>query len=762
MSYSVRGEDVLTLHELALLCRAYEEAGLEGDELGALLWGEDPDEGLLEAQLRQLAVAADDDEVVAAVALALAPFSGETDDEKIARQGRLETELKHGSPDRPGYRLLHPRTDVDFIGRLVAKNPRLPGEELFKYQSRLVDKLSPEERHEILARIRERYLPVGYVVEAAEQWRRDRGLPQPRILWDDVECDLRKGRRVAEAYSKLRDRPDDPEVRAAYDDFKRQNQEQWDLLTRPESEGGLGVTVEFVEGEPYPSATAQADDVRQNRHLRVENDLGAGHPLMTTEEYNRFRAVHDAFGHTVTGFGFDRHGEYVAWLQHNTMYSDPGRKAMSTEYHGSNSALWNNVETRAVADLLPDELIQNPWDEEGNWVRKAARVDPLAELIETLGLDADFANRYDNRFEDTGTLHAAAMSLDLREDRSETKHGEPGRPGYRQLHPGASRVGVRWGGPLLRGVPEPLVRPEALTPPKFSPLRSAGVESTSKTVWVRSEEGQRILLKKGAILDSEAIREKMGERFKRQMGLLTPRTRLGSKDYMPEGVRAPALVGRATGEFFPGRWVAVEHLQDHPDVVETGRKVLGVGAVVEESDYGRFDLQSLTDVATAAYAMMDVDLHDNNWMAVERPDGKLEAVSIDHSLAFQRVPDYASPGRQAGDAKNFLYSNPAYAQGKIPLIFGEFPTEDVEAAFRRSFEKVQRVDPSTLAEDIEPDPSARESHSVKLVGDDVRARISYLAEADDQYVSDVVAVARKHLTDSQKMQALLRDLGMNS
>lgn len=296
--------------------------------------------------------------------------------------------------------------DVEtFLQRVPA---RLPGEEKFKWQSRILTGLDAEEKGMVLSRIRERYRPCPPVARAATAWRTSRGLPEPNINWANVRADTGKARKVADAYLNRRGpHADSPEAKAAYDDFKRQNEQMWQLATRPVEEGGLGIVVEFVdELEPYASAEEQAIDVDQNRHIKItrgDRFIPEGHPHMSADEYSRFRAVHDIFGHVAIGGGFDRHGEYAAWLAHNSMYSEPGRLAMSTEYHGTNSVLWTTGTPAPVTgDLLPYELTQQTWNDAGLLVRKAA-VDPIDDLISLLGLDAEFANRVDN----AGFLHLA-------------------------------------------------------------------------------------------------------------------------------------------------------------------------------------------------------------------------------------------------------------------------------------------------------------------------------------------------------------------
>ena len=81
-------------------------------------------------------------------------------------------------------------------------------------------------------------------------------------------------------------------------------------------------------------------DIRDNSHLSVlSTATTGGHPLLTNDQNDMFRAVHDAFGHAATGRGFDPHGEEAAFRSHYAMFSPDAQPAMATETRGQNSAL---------------------------------------------------------------------------------------------------------------------------------------------------------------------------------------------------------------------------------------------------------------------------------------------------------------------------------------------------------------------------------------------------------------------------------------
>jgi hypothetical protein len=295
-----------------------------------------------------------------------------------------------------------------------------PDEPDFAYQSRVLNSLPPEVKHEVLARVRERTRIVPFIANAENEFRAEHHLPNPQCDWDSVKADWGKAQRIVATLDSMKRDPHNPKYKAAYDDFKRQNEEMWDLLTNK-----LHVKVEKWDerkmgaNDPYETAEEQALDLQNNRHLWInrgeffigsnpDSPTGTDHPFMTGDEYFRFRAVHDAFGHAGIGSGFDRHGEYAAWMAHNSMYTGEGRKAMSTEYHGVNSYLWASggkpLPKEHWGVIMPDDLIANVFDDQGHVVRKWYS-DTVDDLIKQLGITAETATKLDNNYELSGSVH---------------------------------------------------------------------------------------------------------------------------------------------------------------------------------------------------------------------------------------------------------------------------------------------------------------------------------------------------------------------
>jgi hypothetical protein len=153
-----------------------------------------------------------------------------------------------------------------------------------------------------------------------------------------------------------------PLVALAYQQLERQTDQQFAALTDPQ--GPYRITVVATsQATPYGDAAELIASVLTSRILEVtRNPADRAHPLLGSGPggaYHRLRAVHDLIGHVATGYGFDRDGEYSAWLAQRDLYTGLARWAAATELHGEVSALWITrqfAEHKAV--LLDRHLIQ--------------------------------------------------------------------------------------------------------------------------------------------------------------------------------------------------------------------------------------------------------------------------------------------------------------------------------------------------------------------------------------------------------------------
>lgn len=207
---------------------------------------------------------------------------------------------------------------------------------------------------------------------ARTQYMESRGLGKPsldagvlaKIKTSPLAAD------IAVAYDRMVSDPTNPAVVAAYKKLSEEVEDQFKYMTDE-----LGINVKFVDEDPYQVKNADGEDVTDSR-LFMEDILNNKqllvyktaedqvHPILSKDINDKFRAVHDFFGHAASGRGVWADGEEAAWVSHSLMFSPLARRAMTTETRGQNS--WvnkygRNPETgkyekfaEQKAGLLPD------------------------------------------------------------------------------------------------------------------------------------------------------------------------------------------------------------------------------------------------------------------------------------------------------------------------------------------------------------------------------------------------------------------------
>ncbi len=186
--------------------------------------------------------------------------------------------------------------------------------------------------------------PNEYVRKAAQVYNAQYGF---RKIIESlyVPVDANRARRIADAYDALPiDDSGNPAVRRAYRQLAVEIEQQWDFAI-----DFMGMTFEpwTYEGQPYNTISAEmCADVRNNRHLYFYQG-GDPHPFFGQVNSasglslnDKFRAIHDLFGHAAEGYGFGPRGEENAWIKHCQMFSTEAQKAMTTEFRGQNA--WIN------------------------------------------------------------------------------------------------------------------------------------------------------------------------------------------------------------------------------------------------------------------------------------------------------------------------------------------------------------------------------------------------------------------------------------
>ncbi len=180
--------------------------------------------------------------------------------------------------------------------------------------------------------------PLEHLAKGAAQWAAERGYNRPDRGYGAIIAHPAMTRQLADAYNALPSyhRDSIPAFKA----MAAETEQQFDYVTRSRKQGGLGVHVEVTQHDPYPNIADMWRDMHEHNRMRVlSTSQTGGHPIFTDEQNDKFRAVHDVFGHLATGRGVDRHGEEAAYRSHAGMYSPLARGALATETRGQNSAM---------------------------------------------------------------------------------------------------------------------------------------------------------------------------------------------------------------------------------------------------------------------------------------------------------------------------------------------------------------------------------------------------------------------------------------
>lgn len=175
------------------------------------------------------------------------------------------------------------------------------------------------------------------------------------IDYSKVVANRERASNIADIYEELpkmdRDAVDEYEALAS------EVEEQFDFMTK-----NLGIKVEFVSKDPYKNSKDMFADVSTGKLKVLQTASTGAHPLFSDAQNDKFRAVHDFFGHAATGRGFGQDGEEAAWVHHSQMFTEKARAALTTETRGQNS-FFNN-RGKQFADqkvaLLPEEYWQVP------------------------------------------------------------------------------------------------------------------------------------------------------------------------------------------------------------------------------------------------------------------------------------------------------------------------------------------------------------------------------------------------------------------
>ena len=192
--------------------------------------------------------------------------------------------------------------------------------------------------------------------DGAKEYAFKAGIKQDdSIDYQKTVANRARAARIADAYDELPTVQE--EAFPAYTALATEVEAQFEYMTKT-----LGIKVEFVAEDPYKTSREMFADVSRGV-LKVLSTASTGsHPFLSDDQNDKFRAVHDYFGHAATGRGFGQDGEESAWVHHSQMFTETARGALTTETRGQNS--WYNSRGKVFAEqkvaLLPKEFWEVP------------------------------------------------------------------------------------------------------------------------------------------------------------------------------------------------------------------------------------------------------------------------------------------------------------------------------------------------------------------------------------------------------------------
>lgn len=182
--------------------------------------------------------------------------------------------------------------------------------------------------------------------------------------WDAAYC-----RRVAAYFDQAPERAWTTRLAARYRTFTRENLQQYQAIR------AAGITVRPWPGpqQPYPGSRELREQVRATGVLWVYlTSAGHGprpaagpHPMLESSgivvddialcHNDVFRAVHDIFGHVLTGNTFSARDELRAAHAHLRMYSEPAHPVLFTEQVAQ--ICWYFFGPQAAARRYPEQKV---------------------------------------------------------------------------------------------------------------------------------------------------------------------------------------------------------------------------------------------------------------------------------------------------------------------------------------------------------------------------------------------------------------------
>lgn len=330
----------------------------------------------------------------------------ENDYEQVKKEVQDEIDRKYqsGEIDERQYKGFSGRTEVpvkkddtggvqEVVGREIEKDVVEPGGRVEKTGVSAGNRLFNE--------------PIKGIAEIADKYYEGVfGRPRPKFTGVNT-IDVKRAKRIAEAYAKMKHDPNNKDVKAAYEALAKETIDQYNFLI------DSGYSIEITDGDTYANSQELIDDVSKTKKIKIfSTEAGFGQNAITDKQRDEnpmlkdsglvdvngkkllindlFRAVHDLFGHGELGNSFGPKGEENAYQVHARMFSPIARKALATETRGQNSFVNFSGINEEVKPLIEEarRLRDEGKEEEAKKVAKQI-ADKLSFADQKIGLLPD-------------------------------------------------------------------------------------------------------------------------------------------------------------------------------------------------------------------------------------------------------------------------------------------------------------------------------------------------------------------------------------
>lgn len=248
-------------------------------------------------------------------------------------------------------------------------------------------------------------------LEAARSYATQHGLLPPTPA-NEVAVDWSLAQEIADCFDGEDSAPEDPTTRSQYLAMAEQGAEQFQAIR----ESGINVVMHRGSGQPYASTRELSQDLDRNRRMAIfptESGLGPGdvvdgrHPWLETSSVaidgrrvchnDVMRAVHDFFGHYLTGSPFTLAGEFVVADLHLQMFTPEIHRAVLHEFAGQIAWFYAGPHLRRTDGTLPTRV-------DADWTPPGVR--PFAAQKVNL-LPATWVSRFRRQFSRIGNSDVA-------------------------------------------------------------------------------------------------------------------------------------------------------------------------------------------------------------------------------------------------------------------------------------------------------------------------------------------------------------------